>query len=1051
MEQNQPNKIKIKTEASSDPIVSLNNPRPVRADNEHQNGYRIMCCIIDVCPRYLKKMLVQEISKNRDSYNNKIKQKISENKIYGACYIQRLQDSLTIKENDKSVKNFCFSLCLIVLEQILEFRNRSLECIVELRKIRDVMHGHALKIGLSNKEEPVSNELFEKLRDTIISNLAFLIPADGGSIKQEIDEICNRVIINNETKYIDEIKSQFYAEIGQKISKDGQLPNGKVLNAENFNEYMIALQHSNQLKELFLILQNERLDEQNRRFEEIVKIFGKTVGLTADEPIQTASIKEINELLKNNLEVSNYYFILILVGLEDNISTDLLNVLKNIASFGCWNLIMNFHHDSFKIYDAVKPKNRNFETLLLNEIEHHNLNLNIDHLLKHVCYFLKCNGCSENSIDMYEDISEYMREFENLLIKIFKNSSSTMNFFTITLIGDSKLNEIKDQNFKIDKLHTSINVILREVKKKINSSKPMKNYVLSFSNEESTRECFTDLNNLKLTTDVSCKLLLENLGKNGGQDDLSSYYVPAKSGDKCQIDEETIIKYKSHLVIYHLDFGNKECDIETKDKDSSEEELKDNFLKGESLIPKVLWINENADCNQKRIFIERTLEKKVIEVFYKDNRPGEIWNKPDEYFKITHARSAGGNTLSRSILFKLRKYFICLELTQLQDQKTIIDYLTSLKQTYRNNLIIMVHQDTLKGFSWTENDLSAFQRTLANRVDKNCKILYVCRGNKIIKSDIFENFKAELSTTLDENEKNSLTSIYPKDLNSESKYPFQSNKIHLYPLYYFNEEFERIDQIIDACFETIKCEKEHDIFCKKQQCSNCKLKLILFLMSTVEKLSNCNLNKESIASLISKENANALIDNAFKYNDNKSLSFLTEVAVLKDNKWVKLAHSCLGNRILNKLACFTNKNPIHKFGELVLELVKEQKSNREFKQILVDLLIKNKQVVSPEYKTEKCSNSSCPKKEICENYHYKHERRRFNSKNYKVLRCHKVFQGTWNDPDQCPRGDECLYCHTENEYDYHPSVSNYLENENTVLGFSTFFTNVNSGKFTLVN
>ena len=61
--------------------------------NDHQNGYRIMCCIIDVCPKYFKKRLLYEI-KDKDEYNEaimKAKLENSENKIL-AKYVKKLQD-----------------------------------------------------------------------------------------------------------------------------------------------------------------------------------------------------------------------------------------------------------------------------------------------------------------------------------------------------------------------------------------------------------------------------------------------------------------------------------------------------------------------------------------------------------------------------------------------------------------------------------------------------------------------------------------------------------------------------------------------------------------------------------------------------------------------------------------------------------------------------------------------------------------------------------------------------------------------------------------------
>jgi hypothetical protein len=995
---------------------NLNEP-----SNEHKNGYRLMCCLIDVCPKYFKKRLLFEIS-DKDEYNKKINEAVSdkledesENKIHKE-YVKALEDSTRVADIHQAIENFCFSLCLVFFEFILKQKWSS---IYELRKIRDLYYGHALGIGKSSKNVSIDDITFNELKEIIITNLCRMVPDEEENIHTEIEEICKRIIVNNEEEYIRKIKVQCFFEYSQKILKNGKLPNGKELSEENFHHYMIDIQE----KDEFHSFLNKRM----KLLEKDVEDLKKKNSIVAPE-IGSTTINEINELLKNKQRVSDSFLILILIGFKVEQNTDFFEFLKNIASFDCWNLIMNFmHNESHKIYDALKPQNREFKSLALKELSNHSNDTNEEIFEK--CFFLKCEITND-----YEEMENQMKDFETYLNRLFKQSTKTIDFNTVTFMGDSKF------NFNMDTLYDTIQAVIKYSKKRINNMENLKNYILSFSNEKDTHEYFTrefleKTKILNITTDITYFQLLENLSENRKFDDPLSYYLPAKSKDKCRIERETLNKFKSNLLVYHWDFGNKEYEIENKDKSIKKEILKKNFLKGENLIPKVLWLNEIAgDSNEERILIERTVEKQIIEVFYKNNEPGEIWKKPDEFFKINHARSAGGTTLSRSILFKLRKYFICLELLKLdQEKEAIIDFFKNLKKNYKNYLLIMIEQDTLNSFSWTEYDLSNFQRKLANTVDKNCKILYTCRDNKIYKSD-FGDFKADLSTKLDRSEKDSLSNIYPKDKHSSSEFQFQSDKIHLYPLYYFNEEFEKIDNIIESCFAGIHCEK-HDIFSNKE-CFNCKLKLILFLMCMTEKLTNTHLNKESIALIVSKEDGNSRIDNLFKYYNDKDLNVLTEVAVLHDKKSIKLAHSCLGNKFLNKLQNLDEKlktNKMRIFGEKILELVKEQTSNKEFKIILFDLLIKIKKNIPIWYKINECKNRLCKDNSSCENYHYSHERRRPWNKDensyYGVSKCDKVFiNGQWVDQRQCRYSDKCKHCHTENEFEYHPEVKNYFTN-----------------------
>jgi len=75
------------------------------------------------------------------------------------------------------------------------------------------------------------------------------------------------------------------------------------------------------------------------------------------------------------------------------------------------------------------------------------------------------------------------------------------------------------------------------------------------------------------------------------------------------------------------------------------------------------------------------------------------------------------------------------------------------------------------------------------------------------------------------------------------------------------------------------------------------------------------------------------------------------------------------------------------------------------------------------YKTEKCQGDCCEGYFNCIYYHSILERRR-NTKefSYRAKMCKNTYvNGKYIDPINCGNKDKCLYCHTKNEYYYHPN------------------------------
>jgi hypothetical protein len=74
----------------------------------------------------------------------------------------------------------------------------------------------------------------------------------------------------------------------------------------------------------------------------------------------------------------------------------------------------------------------------------------------------------------------------------------------------------------------------------------------------------------------------------------------------------------------------------------------------------------------------------------------------------------------------------------------------------------------------------------------------------------------------------------------------------------------------------------------------------------------------------------------------------------------------------------------------------------------------------PKYKVYQCTIPDC-KIPSCPFFHKLQERRRDTEKfAYEPKPCFAVYNGIWNDPVKCKKGDRCEYSHTSKELDFHP-------------------------------
>ncbi|XP_064608189.1 RING finger protein unkempt homolog isoform X2 [Liolophura sinensis] len=78
------------------------------------------------------------------------------------------------------------------------------------------------------------------------------------------------------------------------------------------------------------------------------------------------------------------------------------------------------------------------------------------------------------------------------------------------------------------------------------------------------------------------------------------------------------------------------------------------------------------------------------------------------------------------------------------------------------------------------------------------------------------------------------------------------------------------------------------------------------------------------------------------------------------------------------------------------------------------------------YKTEQCKRPPrlCRQGYACPQYHNSRDRRRSPKKfKYRSTPCPNVKHGDeWGDPTHCENGDNCAYCHTRTEQQFHPEI-----------------------------
>ena len=105
---------------------------------------------------------------------------------------------------------------------------------------------------------------------------------------------------------------------------------------------------------------------------------------------------------------------------------------------------------------------------------------------------------------------------------------------------------------------------------------------------------------------------------------------------------------------------------------------------------------------------------------------------------------------------------------------------------------------------------------------------------------------------------------------------------------------------------------------------------------------------------------------------------------------------------------------------------KSEKEDKDKEVVVDDLRWNDLQYVLINYKTELCRKPprQCRQGYACPMYHNNKDRRRSPKKSkYRSTPCPNVKHGDeWGDPSHCESGDNCAYCHTRTEQQFHAEV-----------------------------
>ncbi|OQR71615.1 RING finger protein unkempt-like, partial [Tropilaelaps mercedesae] len=133
------------------------------------------------------------------------------------------------------------------------------------------------------------------------------------------------------------------------------------------------------------------------------------------------------------------------------------------------------------------------------------------------------------------------------------------------------------------------------------------------------------------------------------------------------------------------------------------------------------------------------------------------------------------------------------------------------------------------------------------------------------------------------------------------------------------------------------------------------------------------------------------------------------------------------------------RNPVYDIREIQGKILNEDGTEVDANGVLVtNSLDKDRNAISEDprwqdtnyvlgnYKTEACKRPPrlCRQGYACPQYHNSRDKRRPPQKfKYRSTPCPNVKQGDeWGDPVNCDGGDQCTYCHTRTEQQFHPEI-----------------------------
>lgn len=403
-------------------------------------------------------------------------------------------------------------------------------------------------------------------------------------------------------------------------------------------------------------------------------------------------------------------------------------------------------------------------------------------------FWILANGCKLSGSHSPKKSAQYLIPITMLFSRLFKSIPQPQPVLCVSLItSDEHMSDVPKILERIEESYD-------------NAAENMGDDALTFVNVVTERNFLTpfigqetDSPRLKASVLPLSHFAPGLLSCYGVDTGIAFITFPSSTGAPATIIGADFVKMSESIEIYHSNYGRIKEDAEGGD-DERENDIILKFLQGRQITPEALYIRERG-CRQ--VFVDRSkaveLEKRIrkrlkLRPFYQKKR-GTI-------FTLKHLSSAGGTTAGRSILWKLRNEFPCMEVKSIDE-----NLYTSLKRiSEQSGLPLLLLFDR----SFLDIDLVEVRNRLSSAVT-NAVLLHVCRVTKAqadkakaVKEDDYTTF---VESKLDPHELGGfreLYQVYAQD-GSKTKVKKQATKTFLFGLYAFAEQFPKIEEHVVRC------------------------------------------------------------------------------------------------------------------------------------------------------------------------------------------------------------------------------------------------------------